>query len=127
MTKALKLLALVLLVVMATGAGPEAVIIPEPDHPGDGGGVSDDHPWGGDRIGGGDGSTTLDKYSRVSSVTGFPLVDIIIERWLQSLSLKSVPATGEYRGYRTIESRVVEFRAPMTTQSSLSGKEQAQR
>ena len=81
MKRVFLILAVALGLAICLGGSVSAGIIPGEywDNPGTGdGGVDDDHPWGGDRIiGGGD---TDEKYTAVSVITGYYVLDAVIGR-----------------------------------------------
>lgn len=81
MKRTIALLAVALLFLIAAVSPVSAVITPRdfPDGPGDGSGNGDDgdHPWGGDRVIGGGGSTNP-RDVRTSALTGYLPIDIFI-------------------------------------------------
>ncbi len=92
MKHACTVLALGLVLVFALASTVPAGIIrgEDYDNPGNGpggggGGEDDDHPWGGDKIigGGGDGDSdgVYEKRVRTSSLTGYFLIDLILQKF----------------------------------------------
>ena len=89
MKRTFALLVVALVFLFATISPVSAVITPRdfPSDPGggSGGGEDGDHPWGGDRVIGGGGST---RDVRASALTGYPAVDIFVTGLREYLSLR---------------------------------------
>jgi hypothetical protein len=87
------LLALTLVLTVAfAGVGDCAILPIDGPTTGDGG-LDGDHPWGGDRTPTDDPDVTLDKFSRYSSITGLPLIDVVINTYFQTSLLRTDEST----------------------------------
>jgi hypothetical protein len=101
MTRLFAVLALALVLVLSLGVSAWSGVIPYEDYDrpidgrdlGDGGGEDDDHPWGGDRVVGPGGGSDVYRYVDISVVTGYPVLDVIIARVVQSITLDETTPT----------------------------------